>query len=98
VSQEADHTRRWLINAGGAAILSGAIVRIDLADGRSLSHHTTVVRGTAGNPMDAKEVEAKAFDLTAPVLGAARARELIAAIGELERVGQVSELRRLLQA
>jgi len=75
-----------------------AIVRIDLADGRSLSHHTTVVRGTAGNPMDAKEVEAKAFDLTAPVLGAARARELIAAIGELERVGQVSELRRLLQA
>ena len=48
--------------------------------------------------MDAKEVEAKAFDLTAPVLGAARARELIAAIGELERIGQVSELRRLLQA
>ena len=25
MSQEADHTRRWLINAGGAAILSGAI-------------------------------------------------------------------------
>ena len=75
-----------------------AIVRIDLADGRSLSHRTTVVRGTAGNPMDAKEVEAKALDLTAPVLGSARARELIAAIGELERIGQVSELRRLLQA
>jgi 2-methylcitrate dehydratase PrpD len=75
-----------------------AIVRIELADGRSLSHRTTVVRGTAGNPMDAKEVEAKAFDLAAPVLGAARARELIAAIGGLERIGQVSELRRLLQA
>jgi 2-methylcitrate dehydratase PrpD len=25
MSDEADHTRRWLINAGGAAILSGAI-------------------------------------------------------------------------
>ena len=25
MSQEADHTRRWLINAGGAAILSGAM-------------------------------------------------------------------------
>jgi 2-methylcitrate dehydratase PrpD len=75
-----------------------AIVRIELADGRSLSHRTTVVRGTARNPMDAKEVEAKALDLAGPVLGAARARELITTIGELERVGQVSELRRLLQA
>jgi 2-methylcitrate dehydratase PrpD len=75
-----------------------AIVRIELANGRALSHRTTVVRGTARNPMDAKEVEAKALDLTAPVLGAARARELIAAIDELERFGQVSELRRLLQA
>jgi 2-methylcitrate dehydratase PrpD len=75
-----------------------AIVRIELADGRAFSHRTTVVRGTARNPMDAKEVEAKALDLTAPVLGAARARELIAAIGELERIGQVTELRRLLQA
>jgi 2-methylcitrate dehydratase PrpD len=75
-----------------------AIVRIELADGRALSHRTTVMRGTARNPMDAKEIEAKALDLTAPVLGAARARELIAAIDELERIGQISELRRLLQA
>ncbi|HEY6254754.1 MAG TPA: MmgE/PrpD family protein [Xanthobacteraceae bacterium] len=75
-----------------------SIVRIDLADGRSLSRRTAVVRGTAGNPMDAKEVEAKALDLMAPVLGAARAHELIAAIGDLERIGQVSDLRRLLQA
>ena len=75
-----------------------AIVRIDLADGRSLSHRTQVVRGTARNPMDAKEVEAKARELMAPVLGADRADELIAAIANLDRVGQVSGLRRLLQA
>ena len=25
MSDEADHTRRWLLNAGGAAIFSGAI-------------------------------------------------------------------------
>jgi 2-methylcitrate dehydratase PrpD len=75
-----------------------AIVRIDTADGRSLSHRTYVVRGTAGNPMDAKEVEAKALDLMAPVLGAGRASELIAAIGNLDRFGPVSGLRRLLQA
>jgi 2-methylcitrate dehydratase PrpD len=75
-----------------------AIVRIETADGRSLSHRTTVVRGTAGNPMDAKEIEAKALDLMAPVLGADRATELIATIGHLERIDSVSGLRRLLQA
>jgi 2-methylcitrate dehydratase PrpD len=75
-----------------------AIVRIDMLDGRSLSHRTQVVRGTARNPMDAKEVEAKARELMAPVLGAGRADELIAAIGNLDRIGQVSGLRRLLQA
>ena len=75
-----------------------AIVRIETADGRSLSHRTYVVRGTARNPMDAKEVEAKALDLTAPVLGTARANELIAAVNNLDRFGPVSGLRRLLQA
>jgi 2-methylcitrate dehydratase PrpD len=75
-----------------------AIVHIETADGRSLSHHTQVVRGTARNPMDAKEVEAKALDLTAPVLGNARANELIATIRDLDRIGPVSGLRRLLQA
>jgi 2-methylcitrate dehydratase PrpD len=75
-----------------------AIVRIETADGRSLSHRTYVVRGTARNPMDAKEVEAKALDLTAPILGAARANELIAAVNDLDRFGPVSGLRRLLQA
>jgi len=75
-----------------------AIVRIETADGRSLNHRTYVVRGTAGNPMDAKEVEAKALDLMAPVLGAGRANELIAAIGNLERIDLVSRLRPLLQA
>ncbi len=75
-----------------------AIVRIETADGRSLSHRTYVVRGTARNPMDAKEVEAKALDLTAPILGTARANELIATVGNLDRFGPVSGLRRLLQA
>jgi 2-methylcitrate dehydratase PrpD len=75
-----------------------AIVRIETADGRSLSRRTQVVRGTARNPMDAQEVEAKALDLMAPVIGADRAHALIAAVGDLERIGPVSGLRRLLQA
>jgi 2-methylcitrate dehydratase PrpD len=75
-----------------------AIVQIETADGRSLSHHTRVVRGTAANPMEAKEVEAKALDLMAPVLGAGRAKELIAAVDALDRAEPVSRLRPLLQA
>ena len=75
-----------------------AIVTIETGDGRTLRHRTDVVRGTARNPMDAKEVEAKALDLLAPVLGQGRAAELIAKVGALDRVGAVSELRPLLQA
>ncbi len=75
-----------------------AIVRIETADGRTLAHRTYEVRGTPGNPMDKSEVDAKALDLTRPILGASRANELIAAIGDLDRFGPVSGLRRLLQA
>jgi len=48
--------------------------------------------------MEAKEVEAKALDLMAPVLGTGRTNELIATLGNLDRLGPVSGLRRLLQA
>ena len=82
-----------------AAVLYGKEdVQIETVDGRSLSHRTYVVRGTAGNPMDAKEVEAKAFDLMAPVLGAGRADELIVAVDDLDRIDTMLRLRRLLQA
>jgi len=75
-----------------------AIVKIETADGRSLSHRTYEVRGTPGNPMDQSEVDAKALDLMAPIIGEGRAKELIAAIGNLDRFGPVAGLRRLLQA
>ncbi len=48
--------------------------------------------------MDAKEVEAKALDLTAPVLGTERANELIATVRMLERLDTMARLRPLLQA
>ena len=75
-----------------------AIVKIDTLDGGSFRHRTVVVRGTARNPMDAKEVEAKALDLLVPVLGSGRANELIVAVRDLDRFGPVTGLRRLLQA
>jgi 2-methylcitrate dehydratase PrpD len=75
-----------------------AIVKIETSDGRTLNHRTYEVRGTPGNPMNADEVAAKALDLMAPVLGAGRANELIAAVYKLDSFGPVSGLRRLLQA
>jgi 2-methylcitrate dehydratase PrpD len=75
-----------------------AIITIETGDGRTVQHRTDIVRGTAGNPMDAREVETKALDLMAPVLGRARAAELVTKMEALERVEAVSELRPLLRA
>ncbi len=75
-----------------------AIVKIETADGRTLSHRTYEVRGTPGNPMSAEEVAAKALDLTAPILGKARAQELNDAIANFDRFGPALGLRRLVQA
>jgi 2-methylcitrate dehydratase PrpD len=75
-----------------------AIVQIETQDGRSLRHRTYEVRGTPGNPMDQSEVDAKALDLMAPVIGEGRAKELITAVGNLDRFGPVAGLRRLMQA
>lgn len=73
-----------------------AIVELDTVDGRTLSHRTDDVRGTPDNPMERREVEDKVRDLLAPVLGAARAEELIAAVGSIEELGDVRDLRPLL--
>jgi 2-methylcitrate dehydratase PrpD len=72
-----------------------AIVEIDLRDGRRLSHRTRAVRGTADNPMTRAEVEAKALDLIAGVLGTERARELVEACRRIEFCTDMCEFRRL---
>jgi 2-methylcitrate dehydratase PrpD len=75
-----------------------AIVEIETPDGRRLERRTRAVRGTPDNPMARPEVEAKAQDLLAPVLGAERARALTAQVRQIERLGPVRALRPLLQA
>jgi 2-methylcitrate dehydratase PrpD len=72
------------------------IVEIALRDGRSLRHHTVAVRGTAENPMPRAEVDAKSYDLIAPVAGKTRARKLCDAVWNLEQLKNVSKLRPLL--
>jgi len=74
------------------------IVEVRLRDGRELKRHTTAVRGTAENPMTRGEVDEKSYDLMAPVIGRARARNLCDAVWKLEKVRDARGLRPMLRA
>jgi 2-methylcitrate dehydratase PrpD len=73
------------------------IVEVFLRGERKLHHHMKAVRGTAENPMKREEVDAKGYDLMAPVLGRDRARKLCDAIWNLDRLKDVRKLRPLLK-
>ena len=73
------------------------IVEVFLRGERRLRHHMQAVRGTAENPMTLAEVDAKGYDLVAPVLGRDRARKLCDAIWSLDRLKDVRKLRTLLK-
>ncbi|MEX2452079.1 MAG: hypothetical protein WD407_14575, partial [Rhodospirillales bacterium] len=75
-----------------------AKVEMYLKNGKKVSRHVRAVRGTAANPMTRAEVEAKAYDLTAPVLGTARAKKLIATIWSIETIKDIGALRPFLTA
>ncbi len=94
--------KRRIELAGSAALsrarTTQAIVEIVTRDGRRLRHHTRAVRGTATNPMSRDEVAAKSRDLLVPVIGARRTQRLIDTVWRIERVGDVRQLRPLLQA
>jgi 2-methylcitrate dehydratase PrpD len=68
------------------------IVEVHTKDGRTLRMHVKSVRGTADNPMTDQEVEAKARDLVAPVLGSEKCEKLLVLVKNLERVDNVRDL------
>jgi 2-methylcitrate dehydratase PrpD len=68
------------------------IVEVYTRDGRTLRVHVKSVRGTADNPMTDQEVEAKARDLVAPVLGSEKSEKLLHLVKNLERVGNIRDL------
>jgi 2-methylcitrate dehydratase PrpD len=72
------------------------IVEVVLRDGTTLRHHMKAVRGTAENPMTRAEVDAKAYDLIAPIFGKSRARALCNAVWTLDKLRNVRRLRPLL--
>ncbi|MEF2545832.1 MmgE/PrpD family protein [Aurantimonas sp. E1-2-R+4] len=82
---------------GAAVPRRQAIVEVATRDGRRLRRRTHAVRGTADNPMDTVEIEAKAFDLAKDVFDEQKAHAFVERIGEIETVADVRELRPLLQ-
>jgi 2-methylcitrate dehydratase PrpD len=74
-----------------------AIVEVALRDGKRHSERVEAVRGTPRNPMGRDEVVAKARDLIEPVLGGPTADQLIVKVLALETLGDLRELRPLLQ-
>ncbi|MDB5594088.1 MAG: MmgE/PrpD family protein [Hyphomicrobiales bacterium] len=74
-----------------------AIVQIE-TDRGVLRHHARAVRGTPDNPMTAAEIEVKALDLVAPIIGADRGRVLVAVVAQLEQLGSMRDLRACLEA
>ena len=73
------------------------IVEVTTRDGRTLTHRTYAVKGTADNPMTRVEVEEKALDLLASVVGARRARTLVETVWKLDTVADMRKLRPLLR-
>jgi 2-methylcitrate dehydratase PrpD len=74
------------------------ILTIQTKDGRELRHRTHAVKGTPAAPMTRQEVVDKSTDLIAPILGQDRTVALIDAVLDIDRLGDVQELRPLLQA
>jgi len=74
-----------------------AVLDVTLVDGKKLTRRVDNVRGTPENPMTRDEVQAKARDLIAPVLGATQSAEILGKISALENVADIRELRPLLQ-
>lgn len=72
-----------------------AIVDVTTREGVHISRRAVAVRGTADNPMPRAEVEDKAQDLMAPILGIDASRKLIEAIRALETCKSIADLRHL---
>lgn len=65
---------------------------VTLADGTSANEQVDDPKGSVGNPLTQDELIAKFRMLTAPVLPAGRAQELVAAVQGLEALEDVNEL------
>ncbi len=80
-----------------ASIPRQGIVEVTTESGESFREHIVSARGTPDNPMNDEEVERKATELMAPILGDQRSQEVLEKIRNLESLASVRELASLLK-
>ena len=71
------------------------VMEITLRNGRKITHQTMAAKGSSEDPLTPAEEEEKALDLIAPVLGSRRAKTLLTALWDFERIKNVQSLRNL---
>lgn len=79
-----DVQRRW-----------NAAIEIELKDGRRFENLTMASKGSFENPVERTDLERKALDLIAPVLGKQQAGALLSSLWSLEKIDDVRKLRKL---
>jgi 2-methylcitrate dehydratase PrpD len=72
-------------------------LEVRLRDGRRLTHHVPVPRGSPDRPLDGEHLLRKDEAVAAPVIGAKRFHALKDAILALDRVGDFREVTALLR-
>jgi len=75
-----------------------AVVEVTARGGRKFRKQIKTFSGNEDKPLSTEEVEKKAAELLEPVLGAQRSRQLMDAVGRLETIPTIHELRPLLEA
>jgi 2-methylcitrate dehydratase PrpD len=73
-------------------------VEVTLRDGRTVTHFTRHPPGTKENPLDTNGVNEKARGLIEPVLGPDRTNGIIRTVNQMDTLGNVRDLVRLLTA
>lgn len=82
---------------GHRSELRQAQVEITPQNGPLVRQRVNAVRGTTANPMTLGEVEAKALELMAPVIGTGSARNVIRGVRRIERMRSLEALVALMQ-
>ena len=73
-------------------------VEVTLRDGRTVTHFTRFPPGTKENPLDTNGVNEKARGLIEPVLGRDRTDRVIQTVNQMETLGNIRDLIRLMTA
>lgn len=69
-----------------------AILEIRTKSGQEFRHHTKAVKGTPENPMSTGDVQEKALELLAPIIGDARAKSMIDNVWNIEKLEDINVL------